>query len=276
MIAVLDPPVAAPEPPPAKDRIAELQQTVSASRLGLWHSCRLKFFFRQVLQIKKAPTPAMHAGSTVHGVLQAWSLSRWRGEPFATERFKALFNVRWLALQGESRINWDGEEESDRASAWRALEHYFTETPIKADEKPEAVEVTASADLSSQGLPTLIGILDLVRAGGRIVDFKLTGKTPDVELVGHLHELQLTAYSILYRDATGRPEGGLELHHLVRTKAPKCIITSMPPATAAQVTRLFRSIESYQEGVARQDFVPSPGFACLSCEFISDCRLWNP
>jgi hypothetical protein len=277
MIAVLEPPVAAPEKPPqAKDRIEELQQTVSASRLGLWHSCRLKFFFRYVRQIKKAPTPAMHCGSSVHSVLQAWNLSRWRREPFATERFKALFNVRWLALQTEVKIKWDGEEEVDRSSSWRALENYFIETPIKADEKPEAVEVAMSADLSKHGLPTLVGIIDLVRSGGRIVDFKLVGKTPDVEMVVHTHGTQLTAYSVLYRDATGRREGGLELHHLVRTKQPKCIITSLPPATEQQVTRLFRSMESYQEGVARQDFVPSPGFACLGCEYWNECQRWRP
>jgi hypothetical protein len=275
MIAALEPRVVVPAKPPSKNPIEELQQTVSASRLGLWHSCRLKFFFRYVLKIKKAPTPSMHAGSSVHAVLQVWNMSRWRREPFATERFKSLFNVRWLALQGESKINWDGEEEAERSSSWRALEHYFTETPIKADEKPEAVEVAVSADLSQHGLPTLIGIIDLVRAGGRIVDFKLVGKTPDAEMLPHTHGTQLTAYSVLYRDATGRQESGLELHHLVRTKTPKVIITALPPATEQQQTRLFRSMESYQEGVARQDFVPSPGFACAGCEYYPECRLWS-
>ncbi|MBE0542266.1 MAG: PD-(D/E)XK nuclease family protein [Verrucomicrobia bacterium] len=276
MIAVLEPSARAPEKPPPKDRIEELQLTVSASRLGLWHSCRLKFYFRYIKQIKKSPTPSMHAGSSVHAVLQQWNMSRWRREPFVTERFKTLFQVQWKALQADSKIRWDGEEEADRSSSWRALEHHFTETPIKADERPEAVEVSASADLSKHGLPTLIGVIDLVRSGGRIVDFKLAGKTPDVEQVVHTHGTQLTAYSLLYRDATGHPEGGLELHHLVRTKKPKAIITSLPPATEQQVTRLFRSIESYQEGVARQDFVPSPGFGCLSCEFIRECQRWQP
>jgi hypothetical protein len=65
MIAVLEAPVAAPVKPQAKDRIEELQQTISASRLGLWHSCRLKFCFRYVLQLCKPPTPAMHCGSVV-------------------------------------------------------------------------------------------------------------------------------------------------------------------------------------------------------------------
>lgn len=276
MIAVLDAPVASPANPPPKDPIAELQKTVSASRLGLWLTCRLKFFFRYIRQLKKPPTPAMHAGSSVHAVLQAWNMSRWRREPFSTEQFQALFNIRWLALQTDSEIRWDGEEDAERSSSWRALEHYFLETPIKAEEKPEAVEVAVSADLSKHGLPTLIGIIDLVRSGGRIVDFKLAGKTPDVELIVHTHGTQLTSYSVLYRDATGHQEGGLELHHLVRTKKPKVIITSLPPASEQQVARLFRQIESYQQGVARQDFVPSPGFGCMSCEFISECRRWQP
>lgn len=276
MIATLERPALKPEPT-EKDRIAELQQTISASRLSLWLGCKLKFYFRYVLQTQKAPTPSMHCGSAIHAVLQAWNMSRWRREPFVTERFKGVFDEQWKTLQTEAPIRWeDGEEEVERLSAWRSLEHYFTETPIKADEKPEAVEVAVSADLGKHGLPVLIGVVDLIRAGGRITDFKVTSKSPNAELVAHLHETQLTAYSVLYRDATGRQEGGRELHHLVRTKAPKCIITSMPPATEQQVTRLFRAMESYQEGVARQDFVPSPGFACMGCEFINECKRWCP
>lgn len=276
MIAVLEQPASGTGQPPAKDRVTELQQTVSASRLGLWHSCRLKFFFRYILQLRKAPTPSMHAGSTVHNVLQAWNLGRWRRESFVTARFKDLFDTQWKALQAESPIHWDGEEEAERSSAWRALEQYLAETPIKADEKPEAVEVAVSADLSRHGLPTLVGYIDLVRAGGSIVDFKLVGKTPDPELVVHTTEVQLTSYSILYRDATGRTESGRELHHLVRTKQPKVIITSLPPATEQQRTRFFRQMESYQTGVARQDFVPSPGFACAGCDYFNECRHWHP
>ena len=84
-------------------------------------------------------------------------------------------------------------------------------------------------DLSKHGLPTLIGILDLVRAGGRIVDFKTAGKTPSAEDAIHQNEIQLSCYSVLYREATGKRESGRELHHLVKTKTPKLIITSLEP-----------------------------------------------
>jgi hypothetical protein len=216
----------------------------------------------------------MHSGSTVHAVLQHWNLTRWRREPFALAPLKELFTAQWTRLQQGVQISWEDGQEAERASAWRALEHYFSQTPIQANERPEAVEVSVAAELSRNGLPTLIGIIDLVRAGGRIVDFKVSGKTPDAQSVVHLHEVQLTCYSLLYRDATGRKESALELHHLVKTKAPKLIVTSVPPATDQQHLRLFRQIEAYQGGLERRDFVPSPGFHCAGCAYLQECRQW--
>jgi len=62
------------------------------------------------------------------------------------------------------------------------LEKYFADTPIKPNEMPEAVEVPVEADLAKHGLPVLIGVLDLVRFGGRIADFKSAAKTPDNDM----------------------------------------------------------------------------------------------
>ena len=258
------------QPVPKGNPIETLQKTVSASRLNCWLQCRLKFFFRYVEQITKPPTPALHVGSVVHLVLQAWNMARWRKQAFELQRFKSLFDKGWV--DQPAKINWEDEETAHKTGAWSLLEVYFMETPIKANEMPEAVEVPMETDLSKHGLPTLIGILDLVRAGGRIVDFKTAGKTPSAEDAIHLNEIQLSCYSVLYREATGKEEAGRELHHLVKTKAPKLIITQLGPMNEAQQVRLFRMMDSYQEGVAREDFVPSPGFHCAGCEFFNECR----
>ncbi len=130
------------------------------------------------------------------------------------------------------------------------------------------------ADLSMHGLPTLVGIIDLVRSGGRIVDFKTSGKTPDVGQVAHLNDTQLSSYGILYRDVTGKKETGLELHHLVKTKNPKLVVTALPPINDVQEHRLYHVMESYVDGLQRNDFVPSPGMQCASCEFFKECRAW--
>ncbi len=257
---------------PKANPIETLQETVSASRLNTWLQCRLKFYFRYVQQISKPKTPSLHVGSVVHLILQAWNMSRWRKQEFQLEKFKKLFEEGWK--DQPPGIKWEGEEAGEKNTAWSVLEMYFTQTPIKANERPEAVEVPMETDLSRYGLPTLIGVLDLVRAGGRIVDFMSTGKTPDAEDAAHQNETQLSCYSVLYREATGHLESGRELHHLVKTKIPKLVITELGPMNEIQQVRLFRMMESYVEGLAREDFVPSPGFQCAGCEFFNECRKW--
>lgn len=274
--------IASIKPPPAREqtleeRIQELLQTVSASRLNLWQTCRLKFYFRYILRIKRSQSTAQYVGSMVHLILQYWNMARWRKKPMLTEALKLQFDQDWINKQDEEPVVWQPEEEpSCKNEAWGLLETYFKQTPIKMDEIPEGVEVSVEADLKHHGLPRLIGIIDLVRQGRRIVDFKTTGQTPNAEKAGHLNETQLSCYSVLYRDCTGHQEAGLELHHLVKLKTPKLVIADLPPMTEAQQTRLFRIMESYQEGVEKQDWIPSPNvMSCSCCEYFNECRGWR-
>jgi hypothetical protein len=255
--------------------VQELTRTVSASRLTCWQGCRLRFFFRYVAGLEKPPSPARHIGTTVHAVLQQWNLARWRRAPLDADTLHEIFLQAWVTGQEGAPIRWADDEEAQQAAAWTTLEAYFAQTPIPADERPEGVEVGVEADLASHGLPVLVGVLDLVRAGGRIVDFKTTSRTPAPELVSHTTETQAVAYCLLYREGTGRQESAVELHHLVKLKAPKVLVTDLPPATEAQLTRFFRVVESYVRGLEREDFVPSPGMQCSCCEFFNECRRWR-
>lgn len=253
-----------------------LRQTVSASRLGMWLSCRLKFYFKYVQGLTKPRTGALYVGTTVHGVLKLWNQARWRKQIMAHETLRERFEELWKTAQVKEPIQWDdGEEAGEKATAWSLLDLYLRQSPIPADEMPEGVEVSVEADLSKQGLPRLIGIIDLVRAGGRIVDYKTVGQTPNDERALHTNEVQLSGYAVLYREATGKTEGGRELHQLVKTKTPKLVITQQGPMTEAQQTRLFRQMESYVEGVSREDFVPAPGMQCSMCSYLNECRRWS-
>ena len=267
MIALATPPA------PVKPRtIEELIESVSASRLSTWQRCRLQFWFRYVAGIQKPPSPALHVGSTVHSVLQQWNLARWRKTVLDTEALKAVFDQAWTAQEG---IDWEEGEDAAKQSAWAVLEYYFRYTPIPADEIPEGVEVSVEADLTSHGLPRLIGVLDLVRSGGRIVDFKTSARSPDPGVIAHTHETQTTAYAVLYRQATDGVESGIELHHLIKTKVPKLVVTELGTATKDQFLRLFRVMEDYIDGLERERFVPAPGLQCSSCEYLAECRKWK-
>ncbi len=276
MIAVAEPPAPATAAEENQPRtIAELTETVSASRLSTWQRCRLQFYFRYVAGIQKAPTPALHTGTVVHTVLQQWNLARWHKRQLNLDALKGIFSQAWAIWQEGETIEWDGKEEKSRSAAWNVLQHYLRNTPITANEKPEAVEVGVEADLSAHGLPTLVGVIDLVRSGGRIVDFKTSARTPDAKMLAHTTETQTSTYGVLYREATGGKENGIELHHLVKTKKPKLVVNEFGPVTEPQITRLFHVIEAYVDGLERDDFVPSPGLQCGSCEFFHECRAWR-
>ena len=255
----------------AVDRV--LNESISASRLNLFHSCRLKFYFRYILRLKKPVGVALHVGRAVHAALQDWNKRRWLGKPSGVAMLKEAFESHWQADGAEEPVSFEEkEEEVEKLKAWNVVEMYLRDTPIPIGEKPEGVEVEVEADLSCHGLPKLRGFIDLVRPGGRIVDFKTSATSPNEEMAFHRNELQLTLYGILYRDATGRKEGGFELHHLVKTKTPKLVVTTHDPVTVKQKDKLFRSIDSFLEGVEREDWVSSPGLQCVSCEFFNECK----
>jgi hypothetical protein len=65
------------------------------------------------------------------------------------------------------------------------------------------------------------------------------------------------------------------LHHLIKTKVPKVIITETGPMLEYQHNRLFRLMENYVEGLEREDFVPAVGMQWLGCEFQKECRAWD-
>jgi putative RecB family exonuclease len=276
MSAIAEPAPAAPAPVPLIEGqiVRKLQETVSASRLSLFHTCRLKFWFRYVQRVKKPKTPALHVGSAVHSVLKAWSKARWKQQPLTLKQLHEEYAKAW-ADDAEGPVSWENaaEEADEQKTGWRLVETYIRETPIRAEDKPDAVEVPVEADLSPHGLPTLIGILDLVQSGV-VIDYKTASQTPNPEKAAHTNEVQTSAYAVLYRQATGKRENGIELHHLVKLKNPKLVVTRCEAMNDGQQTRLFRVIESYWEGLDRGDFVPSPSLMCVSCEYFNECRKW--
>jgi putative RecB family exonuclease len=260
---------------PLSRTVEQLLETVSASRISCWLQCRLRFYFRYLSGIQKPKSAALVVGSAVHLVLKYWNQSRWSGKSPSLKEFHDRFSDAWLEEQ-KTPVKWEvGQEEEQKKTGWRLFETYQREYPIPSDEKPEAVEVKAEIDLRSKGLPKLIGVIDLVRPGHRIIDYKTIGQTPDPEKVRHTTEVQTSTYSLLYRDATGNQETAIELHHLVKTKSPKLVVVPVGSMTANQETRLYRVMESYVEGLQREDFVPSPSMQCASCEFFNECRGWS-
>jgi putative RecB family exonuclease len=269
VIAALDTPQA------AKVDTESLLARVSASRLNCFHTCRLKFMFRYVLGLVKPATGALHIGKSVHWALQQWSKARWFGRPLDKDSLKQGFELHWSSSQEKEPVAWEiDEEDKQKDKAWGLVDMYLRDTPIPPDEKPEGVEVSVEADLPD-GLPKLVGVIDLVRPEGVVVDFKTSSTTPLVAQAIHRNETQLTAYGILHREATGKEASAFELHHLVKTKVPKLVVTQVGAMTDQREQKFLRQVESYVDGVEREDFVYSPGMQCMMCDFFHACSMWN-
>ncbi len=130
--------------------------------------------------------------------------------------------------------------------------------------------------LACLGIP-LLGIADLVldeRDGPLIVDFKTASRSAAPFEVAH--EIQLSCYSYLYRQAAGRQEGGLEIRSLIKTKTPKLDFHRYQPRTERHFRRLFAVIRAYLDDLDRGDFIFRPGMGCVMCDFRDDhCLQWG-
>ena len=91
-------------------------------------------------------------------------------------------------------------------------------------------------------------------------------------MVALSNEVQLTAYSLLYRKTTGKKERGLEIKSLVRTKTPKLLITSLPPRTEFHVNRLLRLVRAFADSTKSGLYPACPGLNCMYCDFKSRCQ----
>lgn len=247
---------------------------VSVSRLRSFLTCRLRFHFEKVMAIPKPVSPALHFGRAIHAALQQFNKARWRGGDTSETALIAAFAEAFTALEGT--VEWSDADESQElhAKAESLLRAFLAANVHSSDEKPMGVEVAVEAHHPDLALP-LFGVLDLVQASRRVVDYKTTGHTPDLALESWLHEVQTTAYALLVEHATELPGMGTDLVFLVKTKTPKVIVHAVEPPTRIQRDRFFRLVEVYAGGVANDAYYPSPGPHCAWCSYRAECSAWK-
>ena len=248
---------------------------ISASRVNCWASCRRKFYFRYIKKLPSVPSPALHVGMVVHSVLQVWNHARWAKKPMARADLQKYYHTHWDKELKDRPVAWKTEQDelTQCEHAWKVIETYLDSDSIPEKESLEGVEVRLEAEID--GLPPLLGIVDLVREGGRVVDFKTAAKTPNEETAEFTHGTQLAMYALLYREATGRAEAGLELHHLIKTKQPKVVVQTIDPVSDDKIKDLTETLHRFVDTVVDEDWTPSPNFMCGSCEYFQQCRNWK-
>jgi RecB family exonuclease len=256
---------------------------ISPSRLALWARCPLAFRFRYVDGIKTPTSPSMFLGQRVHAGLELFYRHRQLGISLPAEAVTKRVDSSHEASVAEAKVEFNNaeEEENLRRQVGDLLRAYIAQVPTD-EARPLAVETAMEVPLTDPatkqdlGVP-LVGIVDLVLNaddGPTIIDFKTAARGG--ELLEIAHEIQLTAYSLAYRAATGRHEGSLQIRRLVKTKVPKIETHCFPARSDAHFRRLFSLVRAYLDDLDADRFVFRPGWTCSSCEFCKPhCRRWN-
>ena len=264
----------APKPPELQG--GDPLEYVSVSRLKSFLSCRLKFYFDKVLALRRPVPSSFHFGKAVHAALQHYNKARWRGGDTSETAIIAAFDTAFRNPEKGEQVEWESPEEFTElhAKGEPLLRAFLASNVHPVTDKPMGVEVTMKAELPSLALP-LLGVVDLVKANRTPVDYKTVGATPNPSVEAWLHELQLTAYTLLVEEATGELCPGSELVFLVKTKTPKIIPHALPPPTSVQRDRFARLVEVYANAVANAQYYPSPGMHCAWCSYRSECSTWK-
>lgn len=251
-----------------------LPDYISPSAAKSYLACSLRFYFERVLQIRKATTPALHLGKSVHVALQAFHLARWRGTDDSPEVIAAAFQDAFTKLErDEGPVRWkEGERERCRLAGLRVVAAYF-DSPEVLQGKPRAVEVPLHENIPGLCVP-LTGVIDLVTDTFAPIDFKSAAAKPVPQHALFDHEHQLVAYQLLLEQATGERPPSLDLVFLVKTKVPQIIRVSSPPADRKRKDRVIRMFDVAVTGMAEGRFHPQPGMTCLSCQFRNECAKW--
>lgn len=263
-----------PEPGLAIDRALK-RYSVSAMKEYL--SCSLKFYFARILKLPK-PTPAsFQVGKAVHKGLQVYNLAVWRDEDSSEGTIIKKYHQAWLDLEKidpPEYKNANHRKELLETGA-RVVRAYLNSEIAQVGGKPTGVEVKLESHDHPYDGP-LVGIIDLVRKGNIVVDFKTAAATPsNLDMEAFLNESQLVCYQMLIEENTGEKVKGLELIYLIKTKTPKIIRHQLPPATQQQKDRFMAMFSEYVDGVYHEVFYPSPGMQCSYCPYVKQCKQWK-
>lgn len=247
---------------------------LSASRLKSFLTCRLRFFYEKVLGLKAPASPALQVGKAVHAGLQHFNLGRWRGGDASPVAVQSAYARAYDELEAQDPVDYEGKDRQDSIDTGSRVLYAFLGSELARDPR-RVLGVEAYLRKESGDLPLpLVGVVDLVVEGNVSVDYKTVAATPNLEDEGWQHEIQMTIYALLVKDATGEDPGPGELIHLVKLKSPKVIRQVLPPVTQVQIDRLKALAEVFVDGVSRQDYHPSPGMSCRWCSYRTQCAAW--
>jgi len=249
----------------------------SVSQLVCYLQCPLQYYYQYVKGLAWKTTPSAVAfGACIHNTVEKVNRGLMEGKPISSTDATSKFINDWTENIQTDGISWKTPEESADmlVKGQELIELYCDE--VKAS-RPTEVELQFRLPIidPSTGLfidsRDLVGKLDAIFDDDTVVEIKTTYRSPAQQETDI--NLQLTLYSWAYRMLYGKPEKGIKVVNLVKTKEPK-VITVETRRVEREHSWLIATIAQVLRGIDLKLFYPNPigGFGCFNCQYQAYCK----
>jgi putative RecB family exonuclease len=172
---------------------------LSASSIGTFRQCPLKFKYNKIDGIPDQPSSATLLGNFVHETLEEFYVLPPEDRNINSARI--LASKVWASANWEERIRGyvrESDVRQFRWSAWWCLENVFkVEEPPLIDVK--GIETEVNGPIGRATVKGFIDRFEITETGVRVSDYK-TGKTPKPAWVSDKY-MQLQIYATLLNDS---------------------------------------------------------------------------
>ncbi len=240
-------------------RRGDKRLSLSASDLGLYLTCPLKYKFARVFGIPQEPTINQRFGILVHNVLERFHKEDAEGEEDGLQRLIGLFEAGWR----RSGFGSSDDELQYRERGREAMRLYWEREQV-AEGKPVWLERKFDFRIGEHHVRGRVDRVDRLPDGGHeLIDYKTGERKTEADLA---EDLQLALYRLAAREAWGI-EAGIGSYYYV-LDAEKVAAPTKPD----DAERVERTVLQVGEGVLSQDFEPRPSTTvCGWCDYRLIC-----
>jgi RecB family exonuclease len=237
-------------------------EVLSPSQAGTFLGCSAKYRFKYLLGLPDPTGGGGVRGKAVHKAVEYYMRAKIAGIVPDHEAIAMEWDGIWdAACDGavfSARENVDALNESAR----KLTEKYLKEAAPSID--PVAVEVPVTGEIAGVKVR---GIIDIVDAGGRIIDLKTRARKSSK--VSGTDAFQLATYTALGGDGVS---GETRLDLLVSTKDPQFVpLDHLPGAQGQKLVEIMYPLVA--EGIANGLFIPNrASIFCSSCPYQGECE----
>jgi RecB family exonuclease len=233
--------------------------SLSASDLGLYLTCPLKYKFARVFGIPQEPTINQRFGILIHNVLERFHKEEGQKREGGQRYLMSLFESGWR----RSGFGSSDDELQFRDRARDAMRLYW-EKESASTSVPVWLERKFDFRIGEHHVRGRVDRVDRLSDGDyEVIDYKTGERKTEAELE---NDLQLALYRLAAREVWElEAETGSYYYVLDAEKV-------MAPAKPDDTERVERTVLEVGEGILSQDFEPRPSKSvCSWCDFRLIC-----